>query len=223
MRLYYEPCGLEISIPEGRMSGICLENPMTMQKFVSSLWRQSNGAVEDIFITDGDKSISLNKDVNMVFNPFSLDVNEKKILTKVMSEMQVIGETELYLEMTELNAAIVTFLDKLNQRMPYPLTYSLDLDVQQLLKSYAVKIDMQSESLSGRIVNYMKLGHQVLGVRLFVFLHLRDYLSMDDFEKIYEMVAYEQISVLLLESRMTDKLPQERWWIIDADNCIIEI
>lgn len=223
MRLCYAPCGLEISIPEGGMSGICLENPMTMQKIVSSLWRQSNGEVGDIFITDGDKSISLNKDVNMIFNPFSLDVNERKILTKIMGEMQVIGETELYLEMTELNATIITFLDEINQRIPYPLTYSLNLDVQQILKSYAVKIDMQSESLSGRIVNYMRLGHQILGVRLFVFLHLRDYLSRDDLEKMYEMVAYEQISVLLLESRVADKLPQERWWIIDADNCIIEI
>lgn len=73
------------------------------------------------------------------------------------------------------------------------------------------------------IVDYVKLGHQVLGIKLYVFLHLKDYLSEEDLEKLYEMVAYEQISVLLLESKMIDKLPQEQWWIVDADNCIIEI
>ena len=165
----------------------------------------------------------LDKGVSVVFNPFSIDVNEKKILTKLMSEMQVISETELYVQKAELNAAIISLLDEINLRMPYPMTYSRDLDIQQLLKAYSVKVDMQSTSLMEHIVDYVKLGHQVLGIKLYVFLHLKDYLSEEDLEKLYEMVAYEQISVLLLESKMIDKLPQEQWWIVDADNCIIEI
>ncbi len=223
MKLCYAPDGLEILIPEGGVSGICLENPKTMQSFVSNLWKQSNGEEGDIFISNGDKSVHLDKGVSVVFNPFSIDVNEKKILTKLMSEMQVISETELYVQKAELNAAIISLLDEINLRMPYPMTYSLDLDIQQLLKAYSVKVDMQSTSLMEHIVDYVKLGHQVLGIKLYVFLHLKDYLSEEDLEKLYEMVAYEQISVLLLESKMIDKLPQEQWWIVDADNCIIEI
>ena len=174
-------------------------------------------------MSNGDKSVHLDKGVSVVFNPFSIDVNEKKILTKLMSEMQVISETELYVQKAELNAAIISLLDEINLRMPYPMTYSLDLDIQQLLKAYSVKVDMQSTSFMEHIVDYVKLGHQVLGIKLYVFLHLKDYLSEEDLEKLYEMVAYEQISVLLLESKMIDKLPQEQWWIVDADNCIIEI
>ena len=87
MKLCYAPDGLEILIPEGGVSGICLENPKTMQSFVSNLWKQSNGEEGDIFISDGDKSVHLDKGASVVFNPFSIDVNEKKILTKLMIQL----------------------------------------------------------------------------------------------------------------------------------------
>lgn len=223
MRLSYIPCGLEITISEGGVSGICLENSQDMQTFLHSMWSQSNGGEGEIYLSEGDKSIRLDKDVRVVWNPFSVDLNEKKILSKLWGEMQEIAEAELYVHKSELNAAIILFLEELNQRIPYPLSYSLDLDIQQLLKEYEIKIDMQSTCLNEQIVNYMKLSHQILGINLFVFWHLKDYLSVEELESLYEMVAYEQISVVLLESRVASKLPREQWWIVDDEHCIIEI
>lgn len=210
-------------IREGGMAGIAMENPIMMQTFVENLWKQSNGDEGEIFLTDGDKSFRMDKDVRVVFNPFAIDINERKILTKLMGELQEISETELYIMKTALNSAIVSFIEEVSGHIPYPVSYSLDLDVQQLLKVYDVRLDMQCSTLLERVIDYMKLSHQVLGVKLFVFVHLRDYFSNEDFDKLYEMVAYEQLSVLLLESRAVDTYPKEQWWIVDADNCIIEI
>jgi CRISPR type II-A-associated protein Csn2 len=108
--------------------------------------------------------------------------------------------------------------------LPYPLDYSLNLDFPQLLKIYGVKIEMQDTELIERVVNYMRLSHQVLGTILFVFVHFRDYFTEEELSRLNEMTRYEQISVLMIENSMrSDDSLNEKWWIVDSDSCIIEV
>jgi CRISPR-associated protein Csn2 len=224
MKLYYAPCELEISFDIGQISAISIENVNSWRNFIESLWEQANGYVGNIFITDKDKEVKVDKDVSVIFNPFSLDVNEKKIISKLYSEMKTITEQELYVQKTELNSGIVNLLDEINSRISYPIEFSLELDILQLFKIYNVKINMQDSSLIERISNYVKLAHQILGIKLFVFVHLKQYLSEEEWGYFNEMISYEQVAVLLLEnSVLKSEALKEKWWILDADNCIISI
>jgi CRISPR-associated protein Csn2 len=224
MKLYYAPCGLEIGFDMGQICGISIENVNSWRNFIESLWEQANGYAGNIFITDKDKEVNVDKDVSVIFNPFSLDVNDKKIISKLYVEMKNITEQDLYVQKMELNSDIVNLLDEINARISYPIEFNLELDIQQLFKLYNVKINMHDASLIERISNYVKLAHQILGIKIFVFVHLKQYLSDEEWGYFNEMIVYEQVAVLLLEnSVLKSEAINEKWWIIDADNCIISI
>jgi CRISPR-associated protein Csn2 len=224
MKLYYAPCGLEIGFDMGQICGVSIENVNSWRNFIESLWVQANGDAGNIFITDKDKEVKVDKDVSVIFNPFSLDVNDKKIISKLYVEMKNITEQDMYVQKMELNSDIVNLLDEINARISYPIEFNLELDIQQLFKLYNVKINMHDASLIERISNYVKLAHQILGIKIFVFVHLKQYLSDEEWGYFNEMIVYEQVAVLLLEnSVLMSEALNEKWWIIDADNCIISI
>jgi CRISPR-associated protein Csn2 len=224
MRLYFEPGNLEMEMHEGSVNGISFENPAMFREFTENLWNQFNGEEGKIFLTKGNKQIKLNKEGSVIFNPYSIDVNDRKILNHIYEEMQEIAEQDCYVKKTEINAAIISLLDELEGRLPYPLEYSLELDFSQLLKLYGVKIETQCSELLERMIDYMRLLHQTLGVDLFVFVHLNDYFSVEEIEKLEEMIRYEQIFLLIVENKVcVEEFQNQKWWIIDKDSCIIEI
>jgi CRISPR-associated protein Csn2 len=213
-----------MKMSEGHMTGICLEDPVMFRKFTENLWNQSNGEAGEIYITEGDRSIKLQKEGCVILNPYVIDVNEKKILSHIYEEMQEEMELDYYERGSEINRAIVSLLDDLENRLPYPLEYSLDLDFHQLLKLYGVKVESTSHELLEKIINYIRLAHQVLGVNFFAFVQLRNYFNTEELKKLREMISYEQIYVLMVENIVEiDEQTNQKWWIVDRDSCIIEI
>jgi CRISPR-associated protein Csn2 len=213
-----------MELSEGSIAGISFENPVLFRSFTENLWKQSNGMDGEIYLTKGDKPVKLHKEGCVVFNPYDIDVNDKKVLNHIYSEMQELAEQDCYVKKAEINAAIVSLLDELETSLPYPLEYSLELDFSQLLKLYGVKVEMQCAGLMERVVCYIRLIHQVLGVELFIFVHFLDYFSLEEVEQLEEMVRYEQIFVLLIENKVSpEKFTNQKWWILDGDSCIIEI
>jgi CRISPR-associated protein Csn2 len=224
MKLFYNVCDLEIEIKEGCMTGIVFDNPAMFRTFVENLWNQTNGMEGEISLTKGDKPVKLQKEGCVIFNPYAIDLNDKKILSHIYNEMKELVEHDFYVRKSEINASIVSLLDDLEPHFPYPLVYSLELDFTQLLKVYGVKIELQCEELVERLVNYVRLVHQVLGTELFIFIHLEDYFNRDELKKLEEMILYEQISILLIENRVDmEEKENQKWWIVDKDSCIIEI
>ena len=96
------------------------------------------------------------------------------------------------------------------------------MDFLQILKAYTVRIDNQETELVNRIVNYVKLTHQILGIKVFVFVHFKDYFTIDEMEQMEETLMYEGVVVLLIESSI-ENISKLKWWVIDNDNCLIEI
>lgn len=224
MKFFFDTCGLEADIKECGMTGISIENPVMFRRLTESLWNQSNGLNGELYITCKDKAIKLNKDVCVIFNPYSIDVNEKKIINRIYSEMNDITEQEYMVRKADINSSIVTLLDEISEHLPYPLEYSLDLDFQQLLKLYGVRIEMKDIELAERIVDYIRIAHQVLGISVFIFVHFRDYFSNEEIRGFEEMASYEQVSLIMIENRVElTGNEDEKWWIIDKDSCIIEI
>ncbi len=122
-----------------------------------------------------------------------------------------------------VNKACVDLLDEISQNSPYAITFNLDLDLTALLKMYSVQIDDTAISLAEKLIEYMKLSHQILGIRLFVFVNLRDYLSEDEMKQVYESAFYDKIQLLLIEGHSQVPLPGEDILIIDKDLCKIHL
>lgn len=223
MRLFYEAIGLDIELEEGGCCGIIYENPTHMKSFVSDIWKQYIGKDETIFISEKDKLFKMGKEIEVIINPFNIDCNDRKIISKLYNEMVIVTNDDLVEEKTKVNSTIVSYMDTLINRLPYPLNFELDIDLIQLFKICSCKLDFDDLSLVDNIINYIKITHQILNYRVYIFTHLHTYLSEEEIGYIQEIVKYEHVNIIFVETIKKNTMIKERWWIIDEDKCIINI
>lgn len=61
------------------------------------------------------------------------------------------------------------------------------------------------------------------GCNICVFVNLKTFLSKKDLQHLYEFANYQKMYLVLMKSYEREKIDGEKTFIIDEDECIIEI
>lgn len=223
MKLIHSEYQLEIYLKENEIIILTIENQKAYRDILSDLWKQVEGGEGEIILSEGEKIKKISKDMEVIFNPFGLDCNNRKVINKLYQELKEISEETLIQEYAEVNKNIIEYLEKIVQHVPYALEFDLDLDLNTLLKMYNVRISSLSEGLLENIIEYMRTMSRICNVRIFTFVGLKQYLTSDELEQLYEFVFYEKIYLISIESIFIKRLEGEKCWILDKDLCIIEM
>lgn len=224
MKLVYANYGMEIPLLENQNTVVVVENQKAYAEILEALWNQTNGGsnITGFILSQDEKIKDISKEVEYIFNPFAVECNNKRVLSKLYSELQELVNMNLLQELTEVNQELVNFLDEVIHQVPYPLEFELDLNFQSLLKLYQVKVDIGAGDLLERIIEYLKVMHRICNVRIYAFVGLKQYLQEQEFRQLYEFAAYEKLFLIMLEGRESFRLNSEKYWILDKDLCIIE-
>lgn len=223
MKLVNTYYNFELNIAENQVTVLSVENPVAYTRIIGDMWSQINGEEGSFILSDCEKIKNISKEVECVFNPFSLDCNNKKVITRLYQELKAQSDCVLQEETAKLNCDIIDYLERLIMTVPYNLKFNCDMDISAIMKMYNVEIENQADSMLENIVEYIKVVSQICGTRTFVFVDLKHFLTYEELEKLYETVFYEKINLIIIEPVHTDKLKGEKCWIIDKDLCIIEI
>ncbi len=157
MKLIHTGYNLEIDLCENQITVLSVENPNAYSTILCDIWNQVQGGDGEFILSEKDKIKNISKDMECVFNPFALDCNDKRIVSKLYQELKEQAGIYLVNESVELNSSIITYLDKLMGYVPYALEYNLDFEINTLLKMYGVRIESFGESLLEKIVEYLKV------------------------------------------------------------------
>lgn len=224
MRMKHELCGLDIEISDEnhRICWLTIERPDFLREFVKDIWNAIGGIDSNLYITEGQDNLNLGKKAVFVTNPFDININDKKILSKVYQDMSAVCLNEEYEQLTEINREIVTLLDTINDKLPYMLQFNLDIDPMMLFKGYNVAIDEEEQGMLENLISYIRLSHQILGIQLFIFFHLCDFLDEKEMKAFIEMMTYEHVTILLIEASSRLAIEGIRYYIVDKDECLIE-
>lgn len=223
MKLVYPEYQLEVSLRENQITILTIENPRAYARLLSDLWNQTQGAEGGFILSECEKILSISRELECIFNPFALDCNDKKVIHKLYQELKEQAEENLLLETTKINREIILYLQKLLAQVPYALNYEVDLELPALLKIYDVKVDSIGTGMLEKLVEYMKVLNQICHMRIFVFVGLKQYLTREELEKLYEFVFYEKIILCIVEAVQTPRINGEKNWLLDKDLCIIEL
>lgn len=223
MKLVNKFYNIEIELIENQVTIIAVENPEAYSKCVGDIWNQVSGNEGDFILSECDKLKNISKEVDCIINPFSLDCNNKRIVTRLYQELKLQTDNLMQEELSMLNANIIEFIDKLLLSVPYNTTYELDIDMSNLLKLYNVGIETKAERLIDVIVEYFKVMSKLCNINIFVFIDLKHYLSKEHLEQLYQELFYLKIYLVIIEPIQTERLQNEKYWIVDNDLCIIEI
>lgn len=223
MKLIYTEYNLEIELYENQVIVLSVENSESYSKLLRDMWGQTQGKEGKWVLLDKEKKLKLSKELECIFNPFSLNCNDRRILTKLYLEIKQQSDIFFQEETMLLNTDINQFLDKLLLQMPYALKYSSDLELSDLLKIYNVEIEYGEETILEQIVEYLRVMKKICRVNNYVFVGLKQYLTVSELEKLYEYVFYEKINLIIIESIHIPLIDGEKGWIIDKDLCIIDL
>lgn len=222
MKLVYPDYKYHIDFIENTVNIMIIENQVEFRRLVQELGAQSNGEDGRFVLSDNDKTLKISDNVVMIIDPFSISVNNKKILDKIYSKMLTEIETsELYLCKDKINFKLIELLEEVVQKVDYNIEYETEIDFKSIFKLMNVKLEEASEPVE-KIVHFMKAYVEILGYKIFIFVNLFSYLSDEELLSIEKYANYNKIRIMFIESNNNRHVfANSKNYVIDKDLCEI--
>lgn len=221
MKLVHPDFSFQLLLSRGNVCEWIIESPELFLKYVYELRSQIDGK-EGGFVLSDQTELPLTKNIVMVTDPMSVDINDRHILSKIYTELEEAALDEAhYMETQEIAAALRQYLVGIEQECFCDLQTGETLDMQQLFKAFGVKLQEEEQDFLGNLLRYMKVVSVVLKKKVIVFVNLRSYLCAEQVESLIQFASYEELSVILIENMQRDFSSRIKRFIIDSDKCEI--
>lgn len=221
MKLVQGKYNLLLPISEDKPSILVIENPDVMTEFVSSLIQQSAGNEGDFLFVNGEKSLDFQKSVELVIDPFSVDFNNKKVLSSLFSNLSRTGNDFIEKKSDVLQKSITLLEFLVSKENFIGITYNSDFDWTAFFKMFGVQFENEYESLLVKLTEYLKLLSSFSKCELIVFVNLSSYLSQNDLNQLLKTALYCKIKVVFIESSDILSFSKAHVCVIDKDQCLI--
>lgn len=220
MKLVNSKYNLDIEFEENISNTLVLENKQHMIDVIQNLILQLKGDEGD-FVLSSEKNVKFDKVVEFITNPFGIDFNNKKIVTKLFEQLIAVA-SECVEEYNFINGKIVGALDDICSKIEYSnVEYNLEYEWKSIFKLYNVRIGENYNSLCEKIEEYVKVLADILHIKLLIFLNIKEYLTEEEIDNLQKICFYKKIFLLLIESEERFVLDNEKTFIIDKDRCLI--
>lgn len=221
MKIVNAKYNLSIELQENKVDELIIENESAMAEIIGNIYNQSIGCEGDFILTENNKEIKFDKNVEVIINPFAVDLNDKKIINKLVGELSGIGN-DYTSEKMELNSEIVQIIQKIIDEAQYEnISFDMEFDWINLLKLYNVRFETQYEKLLEKIIEYIRILSELCSVKLVCLVNFKSFFTTEEIKQLYEMTFYYKIQLLVIESCEKDQIDNEGIYIIDNDRCLI--
>ncbi len=199
-----------------------IESPTMFAEYVQELCVQQAGGEGRFVLSENDKEVNIEKFVEIVINPFSVDINDKRIISRLYKELckKAFGEN-MYLYTQKIISALNQYFAELEQQETYFLTVDKEIDMTAIFKAMGVKVESYADNYIQNISQYMKLIAELLSKRVVIFVNLGSYMEVDQIEEVIKEAAYNELAVLFIESSQKSFPKGVTQYIIDNDICEI--
>ena len=198
MKLVEREYGIEVDIKENIVSIIVLEDVKLRLPLINELFSQTSGKEGNWLLFENDKSFDLGKKVELILEPLTLTLNNKKVKTKLYQDIKTIAQDYCFSQGLEVHSQICNYLENMLDKLPYPIKYDEDWDVSEILKAYNVELVEEYDNIFEKLYNYIKLVNTVCGTEIFVMVNIKQYLTDDQITELYKMAAYGKIQLVLI-------------------------
>ena len=222
MKLVNSVYDIKIDLKENELYTLVLESPTAMKDIVNNLINQCSGQQGEFVLADDDKIQKLDKKCDILLNPFLMDENNKKIISKLYSEMKEIV-LQSQSEWFHVNSEMLRYIDSVVDQVPYDnLIYDNEADIESIFKAYNIKFSLE-ESIYDKVLDFIKIEARLLHIDILFMVHFKEYFTEEELLEIFKIACYNKINLIMIESRENNKLMSidERCFIIDKDLCTI--
>lgn len=221
MKLVYPTLQTPIMLSNDCLNSMIIEEPGFFYEIVKDLKQQWEGMDGRAVLSENDEPVEIRKNLELVIDCIDFEINQKTLLTKVLSALERVGRSEDYIEKTQQLLAEI-------ERYIYDVSFDFDVEIQcdkmsiaQILKAAGIRIVSEYDKLTEILYSYMQLVREFDGDKVFVFVNLRSFVKMDELQDFADTVLAHRYRVLLLDNHAYPSLSMEKRLIVDTDLCEI--
>lgn len=211
-----------IEIKNKRVTEWIIESPELFSQYLIELSLQIDGESGRFVLSENDKEMDFSKYATIILNPLEISLNDKKIISKVYSQLKEIAVNETYYMRTkEVLSLFQQYLLELEYNCDVMLHINEDVDLQGIFKLFGIKIEEDPLSFFERLLEYIRIQNVILGKMLIILVNIRSYLTEQQLKDFFLFIQYNEIEVLMIESFQRDFTNATNKYIIDKDKCEI--
>ena len=198
-----------------------IESPDIFLKVLQELCSQINGS-EGSFVLSDEKEISLSKYSEIIVNPLNVNINERKILNKLYTELLKLSiEENIYLETLKIKTELQEYFMKLEHTSNYFLKIDSETDMMAIFKALGIKFQNYADNLIEYLCQYITIITSLMNKKLIILVNLRSYINDEQLKLLVENLRYKEITLLFIENMERKLLNGFYRYIIDSDQCEI--
>lgn len=177
-------------------------------------------SIEYIILEDEGKDISFNKDVYFLIDILNVDLNDRKILNKLYSKIKLATnlDAEIRWGLEEHYREAFNLLNTILLDFPFDFEYKIELDIEDLIKLYGIRLYNKGQALIEKILYLIDLISLLDLCKVLIFCNLKSFFTDAQLVEIYKHIINNKLNVLLIEGSSSEKLlDYERKIRIDKD------
>ena len=214
----------KIEIVENTIYTLVFENKKYYRENIKELISQHKGNEGNFIYSNDNNEISFEKSSYIITDIFNIEINSKKILTKIYNSLskQIIDDT---VEYNELTTHIREYFEKLIYNSPFEVEQGEEIDINSFLKLGDFRIHIEEDDILEKFIKFLKVLVQLFGINIIFIVGLHNVFTDEEIKEIYKEVCVNKISIINIEYRQFDNLSDENYiekvYIFDKDNCEI--
>lgn len=214
----------KIEIEENTIYTLVFENKKYYRENIKELISQHKGNEGNYIYSNDNKEISFEKSSYIITDIFNIEINSKKILTKIYNSLlkQIIDDT---VEYNELTTHIRAYFEKLIFNSPFEVEQSEEIDINSFLKLGDFRIHIEEDDILEKFIKFLKVLVQLFGINIIFIVGLHNVFTDEEIKEIYKEVCVNKISIINIEYQQFYNLSDENYiekvYIFDKDNCEI--
>lgn len=223
MKFISDSFPIPIEFQENQVEVLIIENPSMLYSTLSDFKDQADGGSGGWSVYVDDEIKPFNKNVEVITDLFSLDINQKKLLNRLNANIErEIIENNQEAKWFQAYNEFCRAADAVVELNGYNIGYREEVGLKDLVKLMGFEFKSEAADPIELLYDYICIVKDVFDIDTFVIYDIKSFTPQDKLKKFYKSICYNKLNILLLENHETATLPEEHVTIIDYDRCIID-
>ena len=223
MKLINNKYNFSFEFNENLINVLVCENEKIYNDIVTDLYKleTESDLYSSFVLSNEEKHLDFNNNCEIIFNPFKIDINNKKNIEKMYHQLsKYMCLDNMYIEKNEIMEKLFIYINKLSLLSECEITHNDKIDDKSILKFMGIELDNDG-GFDDRLLNYMRVTNRLQGNKLYIFINLKSFIALESILRMYKDIEYNKLNILLIENIDRGMVKNENKIIIDRDGCII--
>ncbi len=219
MNLIYTFLDNKIDLYNDYVNSIEVLNNNYFYRLTNLIYKYSNDQeVEELYFTENNEELKLNKKIRIITNYYDFDFNNKKYINELIKNISNNTDDNILLKLNNNYNKLYKVLSSLINSVD--LNFKVDINdefsINEILNNFNLSIPSK-DNLLDNLILLIDIEKQFNINKVLVFINLKDYLSREEIIEFEKYCIYNNVYVILFDNSKYKNNSYEKKFLIDND------